>query len=246
MDKNLQNMIENLNKKKIQNEEVRLETNSESSTEVENPNQLEESINIINFYDWWEMFNNKNMISDISRVNQEVSQTNVKDTIIFKVPKGKENTDQKELVVFYNPSNRPILCIPPVSMKVFKNDTFEVLHVYNDKFFIKSYGVKTGLILVFCVSVDGNIIPYKKEKIKKNITSIKIPSSIETIENKIKNSLNEPVDIEAIQLLYKQSVKFKDEFTTKQSSLNWFLKRQNEVVDINHLLKIDSVLINII
>jgi hypothetical protein len=149
-----------------------------------------------------------------------------------------------ELVSFYNPGSRPILNLPPVYMKVFKNDTFEVLHTFSSDIFIKSYGVKTGLILVFCANVDGKIVPYHRIKIKKNITSI----TLDTLPNisEIRERLTENVDVEAVQLLYKQASKYLNEFTTKDNTLNWFLKKQTEVVDINHLLKIDTVLINVI
>jgi hypothetical protein len=130
-------------------------------------------------------------------------------------------------------------------MKVFKNDTFEVLHAYNDEIFIKSYGVKTGLILVFCANVDGKIIPYEKVKIKKDVESIAV-LGYHGIANAIREKLKDDVDKETIQLLYKQATKYIDEFTTKESTLDWFNKKKQDVVDINHLLKIDDVLINTI
>lgn len=217
---------------------------SKSSDKIENLNEEPKKILLTNFYDWFE--ENSNQIKSISRVKQEVAQTNVKDTMIFKVPKNK-NTEEKELVSFYNPVNRPILNLPPVYAKVFKNDTFEVLHTYSNDIFIKSYGVKTGLIIVYCALIDeGIIVPFKKLKIKKNVLSIELPEKLETISSEIKNKLNDSVDVESIQLLYKQSIKYKNEFSTKKSALDWFLNIQKDVIDINHLLKIDSILINII
>jgi hypothetical protein len=199
-------------------------------------------ISLINFYDWYE--GNSSTIHNVARVKAEVSNINVKDSIIFKIQKGKPEDNSMELVSFYNPGTRPILNLPPVYIKVFKNDTFEVLHSYSDEIFIKSYGVKTGLILVFCANVDGKIVPYHRIKIKKNVTTIKL-DKLPNIPS-IRERLAENVDVESVQLLYKQAIKYLSEFTTKENTLNWFLKKEMEVIDINHLLKIDSVLINVI
>jgi|LSQX01.3.fsa_nt_gb hypothetical protein len=219
-------------------------TNDIETTEAtkQEPESEDPEINLINFYDWYETYCAS--IHNVARVKAEVSNINVKDSIIFKIQKGKPDDTIMELVSFYNPGSRPILNLPPVYMKVFKNDTFEVLHTFSSDIFIKSYGVKTGLILVFCANVDGKIVPYHRIKIKKNITSI----TLDTLPNisEIRERLTENVDVEAVQLLYKQASKYLNEFTTKDNTLNWFLKKQTEVVDINHLLKIDTVLINVI
>lgn len=237
---NLQEMLSNFNSAKSstiipsqnENEEVKNDTKPLiNSTEI----------GITNFYDWYETFSTD--LYGIAQVKAEVSNINSKDSIIFKIP--KVGSDMMELISFYKPSTRPILNLPPVRLKIFKNDTFEALHIYNEQIFIKSYGVKAGLIVVYCINIDGKIIPFQKVKIKKNVTSLKVEYN-ETILNEIKNRLSDEVDIEAIQLLYRQAIKAKDEFTTKESTVDWFLKKQQEVVDINHLIKIDNVLIHVI
>ena len=62
----------------------------------------------------------------------------------------------------------------------------------------------------------------------------------------IKSKLSETMDKEIVQLLYKQEIKSKDELVTKENTIDWFLKKSNDIIDINHLLKIDNVLINVI
>lgn len=249
MIENLKEMVSNLNDgppvvpvvtKKNSKKEEHVVTKEETVKENQEENIPE--INLVNFYDWYEA--NSSSIHNVARVKAEVSNINVKDSIIFKIQKGKPEDNSMELVSFYNPGSRPILNLPPVYMKIFKNDTFEVLHSFSDKIFIKSYGVKTGLILVFCANVDGKIVPYHRIKIKKNITSIKLDKVPNIPE--IRERLPENVDVESVQLLYKQAIKYLNEFTTKENTLNWFLKKETEVIDINHLLKIDSVLINVI
>jgi hypothetical protein len=252
MIENLKEMVTNLNghpevlphigKKSNKSEKHEHVSTEENNTIEEKLDDNIPEISLVNFYDWYE--GNSSAIHNVARVKAEVSNINVKDSIIFKIQKGKPEDNVMELVSFYNPGSRPVLNLPPVYMKVFKNDTFEVLHSYSDEIFIKSYGVKTGLILVFCANVDGKIIPYHKIKIKKNVTTIKL-DKLPNIQS-IRERLAENVDVESVQLLYKQAIKYLNEFTTKENTLNWFLKKETEVIDINHLLKIDSVLINVI
>lgn len=250
MSENLNDMVNALNNKTGETttlpivekiEEVKEERQEKS--DVESKEENKNLINITNFHDWF--LANSNNITGVSRVRVEVSNINSADSFMFKVPKGKTSElEEKELISFYNPKARPILNLPQIYLKVFKNDTFVVLHQYNEEAFIKSYGVKTGLIIVFCKNVNGMVLPLQKIKIKKGVENIELPElpEVKDLETKLK----ENVDVEALQLLYKQSIKFKDEFTTKEKTLEWFLKKQNEIIDINHLIKIDSVLISVI
>ena len=240
---NLQEMLKSLNNGNSQSSKINTEKKEEIK-EDEKPDVVQSTteIGITNFYNWYEAY--ASQMSGISQIRTEVTSINTKDSMIFKIP--KPGSDIMELVSFYKPTLRPILNLPPIRLKVFKNDTFEAIHSYNENIVIKSYGVKTGLIVVYCAIVDGKIIPFEKLKIKKNVTSIKSPDYNIGVVNAIKSILQEEVDVEAIQLLYKQAIKFSDEFTTKESTIDWFLKKQQEVVDINHLIKIDNVLIHVI
>lgn len=221
--------------------EVNMEATETKEAEPVKPVDDTVEIPLTNFYDWYEA--NTEVIHNVSRVKAEVSNISPKDSMIFKIKKNKKDDDM-ELVSFYNPAVRPILNLPPVYLKIFKNDAFECLHQCNNEIYIKSYGVKTGLIVVYCVNVDGKIIPFEKTKIKKNIESVKLMGYTGMAEQ-IKSKLTEEVDNEVVQLLYKQAIKFKEEFTTKEKTIEWFLKKSGDVIDINHLLKIDNVIINI-
>lgn len=206
----------------------------------------DKTVGLINFFDWYEA--NASRITTVARVQASVSNVNSKDAMIFKVHKTnvKETDESKmELITFYNPGVRPIPNLPPVYVKIYKNDTFEVLHIYNDEIFIKSYGVKTGLILTLCANVDGKVVPFSKIKVKKSGTDFKF-SCDDGISARIKEKLTEIPNIEDILLLYKQAAKNTAEFTTKETTLDWFIKKQLEIVDINHLLKIDNVIMTTI
>lgn len=235
---NLNSMLNEVDNSSVQESSLSVETVETSSTIVKE-NKDVVKIPLTNFYDWYEKHSKS--ILNLCRVTTNVSNVNSKDSIIFKVQKvGK--SEEMELVSFYNPSLRPILDLPPVWLKIFKNDTFESLHQYNEEIYIKSYGVKAGLIIVFCAVVDGKLIPYEKNKVKKNSDTVDLVGNT-GISNLIKEKMKLPLDFEAVQLLYTQAIKSKDELTSKQNLVEWFDKKEKEILDINHLLKIDNVLI---
>ena len=249
MTDNLQEMLDTLNttpSSDAETEDFAIESAIKDPTEVVAEVAAEvvpevKKIGITNLYDWYEQ--HLSDISTVGRVRTEVSEVNSKDSIIFKVPKGKSDTE-KELISFYNPLSQPILNLPPVGeMRIFKNNTFVVIHNYNDSIFIKSYGVKTGLILVFCILVENQLVPFNKMKVKKKVADIEI---VEMNPEEIKERLSTPVDMETVQLLYSQIIKHSSNITTRQELLTWFLEKIDDVIDINHLIKIDNVLIKVI
>jgi hypothetical protein len=131
----------------------------------------------------------------------------------------------------------------PEKMNIFNHDIFRIIYrapaPYNN-IFIKSYGVKTGLINVFCIEDgSGNLIPYAKTKMKKSedVVELVLPDA-QSILNKLPN----PANIEPAQLLYKQLQKYVSKISTNQDLVTWFNEREIGVIDINHLLLIDDTL----
>jgi hypothetical protein len=121
------------------------------------------------------------------------------------------------------------------------NNGFRIVYEYEDNTFIKCYGVRTGLIAVFCTNIGGNMIPFNITRVKKRDAEVEVAAQD---VNMVLTKLAANADLEALQLRYRQSVKAIDELTTNQDVVNWLLERQAEVTDINHHLQIDGVLID--
>jgi hypothetical protein len=121
------------------------------------------------------------------------------------------------------------------------NNGFRIVNDINGTIFAKCYGIRTGLIIVFCNVISDKLIPYEMVRIKKNEKDIAVPHVDITA---VTAKLSEPCDKESLQLLYKQISKTVDQLTTKQSVIDWFVEKQNEVTDINHHLQIDQVIID--
>ena len=56
--------------------------------------------------------------------------------------------------------------------------------------------------------------------------------------------MNGTGDVEGLQLMYKQSIKYKDKLTSMKEIADWILKRYEEAIDVNHQIQIDGVLIS--
>jgi hypothetical protein len=150
-----------------------------------------------------------------------------------------EGHEKRDLFIFKNSASIPILDLPGLDMQIYNNG-FRVTYDYDNGVFIKCYGVKLGLIVVFCNNINDKIIPYAITRVKKKDNEIEcLTSESGTIVEK----MSQPLDIEALHLRYKQSSKVED-LSTNADAIDWLLARQAEVTDINHHLQIDNVIID--
>jgi len=202
-------------------------------------------IGITSLASWFE--SNCNNFENINQVKVAIRGVNSEKTLIMAVKnlsgeQDSEGNDKRSLRVYENADTHPVLNMPGETMDVYNNG-FRIVYEYQNNIFIKCYGVRTGMIAVFCNNIDGNLIPYTIIKPKKKDTELEVvtndPASV--IE---KLPLN--ADLESLQLLYKQSAKAVKDLTTIQDVVNWLIERQASVTDINHHLQIDGVLINIL
>jgi len=220
-----------------------LPTEEEAASVEEQPQA--NTIGIVSLSDWFE--SNCDRFDNINQVKVAIRGIDASKTLIMAVknPAGDqdgEGNDIRNLRVFENSDAHPVLNIPGVSMNVYNNG-FQIIYGYENNIFIKCYGVRTGLIAVFCNNIGGNLIPYATTRIKKKDSELEVATRDAA---EVSAKLLEAADLESLQLLYKQSAKAVDGFTTNQDVVTWLLERQSEVTDINHHLQIDGVLIDIL
>jgi hypothetical protein len=191
---------------------------------------------------WFE--ENSAAFNNISQVKVAIRGINPNKTLIMAVLDGGPEVDgnpSRDLQVFKNADAQPVLNIPANDMQIYNNG-FRLIYQYDD-LAIKAYGVRTGLICVFCNIISDNLVPYSVVKVKKKDAFVPVPRcSSEEVTAKL--ALN--ADLEAVQLLYKQISKSISELQTNSSVVSWLLTRQSEVTDINHHLQIDNVIIDIL
>lgn len=195
--------------------------------------------------EWFEA--NVTRFSDISQVKVAIRGVDPKKTLIMAVKDGSgekdpDGNDRRCLRVFEDADIHPVLDAQGVDMKIYNNG-FRIINNINGTIFAKCYGVRTGLIIVFCNSINDKLIPYEISRIKKSDNEVDVP---QIDVSQVAEKLNQPCDKESLQLLYKQISKGIDQITTNQSAVDWFIEKQQEVFDINHHLQIDQVIIDIL
>lgn len=227
--------------------------NTEDQTTTENVNQNEEipsegnneviqttSLNV-----WFEQ--NHAKFENINQVRVSSTGIDSNKIIVVKVPDPRGGEDEtgnsiQKLQVFEDVDMIPVLDLPGSDMKVFNNG-YQIIYNYNDEITIKCYGVKTGMIIVFCNNINDQDIPYHIIKLKRKDTELKVfRNSLSEVVTK----LSENAELENAQLLYKQISKHTKDMVTKSDAVNWLINRQSGIMDVNHLFQIDKTIIKIL
>jgi len=202
-----------------------------------------EAIAIAPLNTWFEA--NSAAFQNVNRVQVEIRGVDSAKTLIMAVLDGQDEINgnpSRDLQVFKNADIQPVLDLASTDMQIYNNG-FRLVSPYADNIVVKSYGVRTGLICVFCNQIAAQAIPYQVVKVKRKDEAVEVARSDPAA---VAIKLTQGADLEALQLLYKQSSKAVEEMTTNQTAVDWLLARQSEVTDINHHLQIDNVIINIL
>ena len=211
------------------------ETNTETPVEAVDPTIIE----IACLADWFGV--NVVNFPNVRKPTMAVTNVDSNEQLLVTVPVDTtDGSDEKRrMVVFDDAHLLPVLNKPAMDMQIYSNG-FRIIYDLGNGIFVKSYGVRTGLISTFCNDVDDALIPYGIVRAKKKDASISI---ITRDPADVRHKLSEALDIEALQLRYKQSSKAEG-LESNQDAINWLLERQASVEDINHHLQIDNVIID--
>jgi len=220
---------------------------TEEATEVTEAVTEEAQRNVIpitTLASWFE--GNTAILDNINQVKVAIRGIDGDKTLIMAVKDDDgdadaDGNDKRTLRVFDNADSIPVLNLTPLSMDIYNNG-FKIVY-QQENIFIKTYGVRTGLICTLCTASAGKLIPYAVVRVKKKDDELLIPSIDPTVTDE---KLAAAADLESLQLLYKQSAKSIDDLTTNQSVVDWLIERQESVTDINHHLQIDNVLIELL
>jgi len=215
---------------------------ADSTTDTVEEPQVE-AVPIAPLNTWFEA--NLGAFENVNEVKAAIRGVDPTKTLIMAVLDGQGEVDgypSRELQLFKNADSQPVLNLPASDMQVYNNG-FKLIYGYAENIAIKSYGVRTGLICVFCNIINSQMIPYQVVKVKKKDEEVEV---VRKDPSEVITKLAQNADLESLQLMYKQSSKAISEMTTNQSVVSWLLDRQNEVTDINHHLQIDNVIIDIL
>ncbi len=208
---------------------------------IDEPVQSADDISITTLNLWFDKFNRN--VPYINHVKVQIRGVDPSKTIIFSVedPEGEpfEGNPARQLKIFQNADNIPVLDFTPESM-IFINSGFMINYLVSDDFLITTYSIRNGLEITYSAKINDVFIPFYNERIKKNkVTGIKFPTF--NIDN-FKENIEKPLNVEDIQIHYRQIQKHIETITTKMDAINWLIERKNGVFDVNHLIQIDNVL----
>lgn len=241
---NLSDMIKNEQQPVFETSNLDLPVENEilEETPTEDSEENVETIKIATLNTWFE--EHASSFDNISQVKVAIRGIDPAKTLIISVLDDQGEVDgnpSRDLQVFKNADAQPVLSLPASEMQIFNNG-FKIIHPYTEDIAIKCYGVRTGLICVFCHVIENKLVPYQIIKIKKKDEDIEVPR--QSYDN-VSAKLPQNADLETLQLLYKQSSKSIADLSTNETVLNWLLQKQTEVTDINHLMQIDNVIISL-
>ena len=225
----------------------------EQPTETAAPEQTTQTednsvgIRLTNLSTWFE--DNRTNLPNVRRVRMDIAGIDPDKTLLLSVVLPNQTTTEgqepnRDIFVFKGADTIPVLDYQGMAMFVYNNG-FEVHHRMEDDYILKCYGIKTGLIVVHCLVVGDQIIPFAKEKIKRKDPGINRMDHL-PFKEKLEEIKESNADQESIQLQYKQITKFLSGITTNQDAIDWLVNRQVGLMDINHLLQLDDVMINIL
>lgn len=226
----------------VQEESVEVEVTPEPQESIIEESTSNNEIGVVMLSDWFD--SNHDNFDRVNRIKAQIRGVDPTERLLCSVldPKGElDEEDQpiRHLELIKDANVFPVLDIPGDDMDVYGNG-FQILYSYNEDIVLKCYGIKTGLIILFCLDHNDQILPYAKTKLKKKDTGLNI---IQPNREVLINNISTELDIEGLILQYNQVQKEIDQISDKQSAISWLIARQAGIRDINHLLKIDDLII---
>lgn len=184
-----------------------------------------------------------NGFENINQVRANISGVDSEKTIILTShdllgTKDSDGNIKKKIHVFENADEQEVLDLDSTDMKIYNNG-FKILYNF-EGLVIKCYGIKSGLVVTFCHVINNQHLPYGMVKVNKNDDNLIV---FKFDRNAMVKKLKENAQKEDLVLLYKQISKVITKMTTNQEIIDWLLERQNGIVDVNHHIQIDNLLI---
>jgi len=252
MNENLAEMVNQTTE--TPNEEVEMPSDVETQVVEESnsvpPQQTQQNsfdIPTIMFSDWY--YKNKENFNQDEIKDLPVKSSDIipGEYIVFKMLHHsgdilESGEYRKGLALMKDCHEAPVLDLKGLNIIAYKSDIFQIIYETSDPtVFIKFYGLAAKQA-VFCKLINDSLVPYAVKKLKKKDIGIEMIQPPEDIEEKLSQDSN----MEDIIIRYKQIEKSQEGLITNQDVINYFMEKVKGVIDINHLLQIDNVIISIV
>jgi len=215
--------------------------NSENETITQ---QEPPTIPVTNLGSWFE--GNHGLFPNIKQVRLQVTGVDQAEDLVLTIPHESGEVldggaEKRRLMKIDDANVFPVVNLPGIDMNVYNNG-FRIVSQYTNDIFLKCYGVKTGLIIVFCKRLNNHLLPYAKTKVGKKATALEFINPPEDFDARSQMAL----DKEALVLLYKQVSGDIENLSTNLDAVIALTRKQDSIRDINHHVQIDNALIAIL
>lgn len=195
--------------------------------------------------DWFEK--NHNSFENVNHVKVSIRGIDPKETLIFSVlhPDGGDDGSgnlKRKLRIWDNANSFHVPDLPAISMDILNNG-FQIMYDINNDTLMKCYAVKTGLNIVYYKVINGLALPYSMEKIKRAQDHFEAKYISDEQVTHMTEKLKMNADMEGFEIQYKQIHKHTDGIVTTQDAIEWIMTRKEEVMDVNHHLQLDNIMI---
>jgi len=200
--------------------------------------------NLINMTSWVRQYMDA-IPGDIKILSVKVKDVDPDEDIMLVMPHPdgtilEDGSHKRKFRQFENSNKIPMINLPGEAAAFFSNTAFMVVHATErEDVKIKFYGISSRQA-VFCQVVGDLLIPYAIKKIKKNDKNIEMIAPPDGIAE----LLAAPANKENLLIRYKQIEKSLGDIETTEDAMKFFAAKSASIVDINHLLHIDNVIIN--
>ena len=179
------------------------------------------------------------ILENLEIVRPGIEGVDFEKTLLCTVTDSEGN---RQVFLRKNADKMPVLDLEPHSMDIFESGS-RIVYQQDDTMGLRCYLTRGGDLIVFlCLIDDDLMVPYHRVTVKRKDSGMNISTPA---EEDIRNRLNGDADLELLLSLYKQAVQFKDEVVTTRDAVTWLSMRQNSLVDLVHLIRIDDVMIRL-
>lgn len=182
---------------------------------------------------------------NISTVKGVDSQQTLAFSVLDPKVKSDDATKNRHLISFNDVHQRAILDMEPAYMNIFRNGIVVTYKPEKD-IIVKCYSVTSSLYVILSATVKDKVIPYQVSHLKRKEKVVALDQEMaKAFVEDISKKLEKDIDKELLIMTYKQFDKYKDQVTNLETGVDWLLKRQVGITDVNHLLQLDNAIITV-
>ena len=230
-------------------EETNVETSIIETVPKETPaimeNQL--SFTMIPILSWFENYMSEaNDESDPRIVKMNTRGVDPTSTVIFTIPaEGTYNENPARKLVLIHPAER--FMVPNLKAKItFLQSSVMFDYDVNENMKIRFYMAKKTMLQCYLLcNSDHGFVPYSYSEIAVNAQNMSISYHNADVAS-INNKCGEAVNKDEVQIYYRQIQKHIAKINSIGETIDWLLTKQSGVVDINHHMEIEKVILDIL